>query len=51
MNPVLDHVINPDGYDQLPESIKTIYSPLEYAWLSDREKARLIDNETEPEVD
>jgi len=46
-----DGTLNPAGYDELPEAIKMIYSPREYAWLSDAAKARLIETETEPEAD
>ena len=38
-----------DDYDTLPEAIKAVISPKEYLWLSDAEKARLIETETEPE--
>jgi len=41
---------NHPDYDQLPEVIKTVYSHKEYAWLSDDEKARLIETECNPEV-
>lgn len=36
-------------YDALPEAIKHYYSWVQYQWLSDAEKARLIETETEPE--
>lgn len=36
-------------YDHLPEAIKRIYTPEQYAWLSDRDKATLVQRETEPE--
>lgn len=42
--------MNPEGYDQLPESIKALYRPDQYLWLSDNEKARLVQTETEPET-
>jgi hypothetical protein len=38
-----------DQYQELPASIRAIYSQLEYAWLSDAEKADLIRYCTEPE--
>lgn len=38
-------------YDELPVPVKGLYSPEEYAWLSDAEKANLISNATEPETD
>lgn len=36
-------------YDQLPEPIKMIVSAEEYLWLSDEQKARLVQDECEPE--
>lgn len=36
-------------YDALPESIKAALPHYEWLWLSDAEKARLIQDETEPE--
>lgn len=39
----------PAGYDELPDSIKATHSPHEYLWMSDADKARLIQSETEPE--
>lgn len=45
----LADVLNPNEYDQLPESIKVTLSHREWLWLSDAEKARLIQDETEPE--
>lgn len=41
---------HPD-YDALPESIKAMYSPKEYAWLPDALKSTLIEDETMPEED
>lgn len=38
-------------YDALPEAVKATYSEQEYLWLSDGEKARLLQTETEPEAD
>lgn len=35
----------------LPQAIKDAVSPKEYAWLSDAEKARLIQTETEPDAE
>lgn len=37
-------------YVELPESIRALYSFEQYLWLSDFEKARLIQAETEPDV-
>lgn len=36
-------------YDELPDSIKAVHSPQEYLWLSDAQKGRLMQDETEPE--
>ena len=38
-----------DPYEQLPEAVRQYYSRSEYLWLSDDQKAHLIENETEPE--
>lgn len=38
-----------DSYDQLPECIRQYYSRNEYLWLSDDQKAQLIEQECEPE--
>lgn len=49
--PALNHQPSnsPAGYDALPESIRAYISPREYLWLSDAEKARLLQDETEPD--
>lgn len=36
-------------YDKLPPAIKHLYTPKQFAWLSDAEKATLVQRETEPE--
>lgn len=36
-------------YEKLPQHIKEAVSEREYLWLSDGEKARLEQTETEPE--
>lgn len=41
----------PKGYDELPKSIKVLYTPEQYLWLSDDEKGRLEQTETEPETE
>lgn len=38
-----------DPYDQLPDCIRQYYSRAEYLWLSDAQKAALIEQECEPE--
>lgn len=42
-------MIDSTEYEALPESIKAMYSLEQYLWLSDDEKARLVQTETEPE--
>jgi len=37
------------AYADLPEAIRHTLKPNEWAWLSDAEKARLMQTETEPE--
>jgi len=44
-----NYTINPD-YHQLPEGIKTVYTPKEYAWLDDESRQKLIEEMTTPEV-
>jgi hypothetical protein len=39
-----------DDYEKLPASIQAIYSRKEWLWLSDAEKAGLVERECEPEV-
>ena len=36
-------------YDALPESLKMIYTPKEYAWMTPERRVRLIEEETMPE--
>lgn len=38
-----------DDYDLLPEPIKLSHTRKEFLWLSDTQKAKLIDQECEPE--
>jgi len=38
-------------YDDLPEPIKMMYSAKEYAWLSDAEKANLVERSCLPECE
>lgn len=37
------------GYKDLPDAIKLEISPIEWAWLSDQQKATLQDDLTNPE--
>lgn len=39
----------PEAYQALPEAIRHTLAPKEWAWLSDAEKAGLVQHETEPE--
>lgn len=49
MIPELQAALAPKEYAALPEFIKAQYSVKEWLWLSDAEKARLIQSETEPD--
>lgn len=49
MIPELQQALSPRQYDELPEGIKATLSSREWLWLSDGEKARLVQTETEPE--
>lgn len=50
MIPMLEQAMSTKEYDDLPVCIKDQFSAKEWLWLSDSEKARLIQNETEPET-
>lgn len=39
------------AYEALPECVRMTLTLKEFNWLSDAEKARLIETETEPEFD
>jgi hypothetical protein len=39
---------HPD-YDNLPDVIKQYYTPKEYSWLGDEDRARLFETECNPE--
>lgn len=41
---------HPD-YDGLPEPIKVLYTPSEYAWMSDEQRRTLVEDECLPEVE
>ena len=43
------HENHHDDYEELPECIRQYYSRSEYLWLSDNQKAHLIESECEPE--
>lgn len=51
MNPVIEQVLAKDGYDELPVAIQANYSRAQWLWLSDHEKATLVQRETECEYD
>ena len=38
------------AYDELPEAIRALYSYEQYLWLSEAEKGRLQQIETEPDA-
>lgn len=38
-------------YDALPEAIKLLYTPKEYAWTQPELRARLIEQECYPDVE
>lgn len=40
-----------DPYDDLPEAIQQYYSRQEYLWLTDAQKATLMQDETEPDTE
>jgi hypothetical protein len=50
-HPVIEAVLSKDPYDQLPEPIKMLYTREQWLWLSDQEKATLVQRETECEYD
>jgi hypothetical protein len=50
MNPIVNDELK-DDYDKLPEALKLVYTRQEYLWLSDLQKAKLIERETEPDVE
>ena len=37
-------------YDALPEALKMVYTPRDYAWLPPERRATLIEEETMPEA-
>lgn len=39
------------GFDELPEAVRYQITHKEWLWLSDGEKARYVQNQTEPESD
>lgn len=39
----------PGSYDDLPEPIKSVVTPQEWAWMSDAQKQHLVQEETEPD--
>jgi hypothetical protein len=54
MSPELRAALDSDTtaqYDALPESIKATLTRREYNWLTDAQKAQLVDRESEPDWD
>lgn len=50
MNPVIAQAMG-DPYAELPKPIQALYTRQQWLWLSDNEKATLIQRETECEYD
>lgn len=46
----MERNLSRDEYDGLPEGIRAYYTYEQYLWLSDGEKAALIQTETEPDT-
>lgn len=51
MHPILDKVMNGSEYDRLPEGIKMNITEREYLFMTDGQKAMLVQSETEPETE
>lgn len=51
MNQVIREVLEKDAYAELPASIQALYTREQWLWLSDGEKATLVQRETECEYD
>lgn len=51
MNEIIRAIVQPEGddYANLPQAVKTHYTRDEYLWLSDAEKATLVQRECEPD--
>ena len=53
MNPVLQRVLgstdNQGAYNDLPQFLKDAYTPRQWQFLSDSEKAGLVREQTEPD--
>ena len=45
-----DSMAREDDYDRLPQAIRDVYARHEYQWLTESQKASLIQIETEPET-
>lgn len=41
--------LNPHGYDELPEALKTIYTPKQWMWLGSEGRYKAIERETMPD--
>lgn len=41
--------MNNEDYERMPEVLRRLYTPEQYAWLSDEDKRALMQIETEPE--
>lgn len=49
MIPALQQALAPKDYEELADPIKSLYTQQEWLWLSDAEKATLVQRETEPD--
>lgn len=50
MNPALAEQLEQSEYDRLPDVIRQFYSPREWAYMTDSQRANVIQSETEPEA-
>jgi hypothetical protein len=51
MNSVIAQALADDPYEALPRAVKDLYTREQWLWLSDNEKATLVQRETECEYD
>lgn len=49
LDPLASHQASADEYDNLPEPIKLGLTREDYAWLTDEQKATLVQQECDPE--
>lgn len=51
MNHVIENIMARDPYDELPDCIRINMTKQQWMWLSDAEKANLVQRETECEYE